>query len=101
MDRFKRKYGAPDEWKGDSFGIKHIWKWTFKNSEGKRVNMILQHNAADPNESIGNVVKLSYPELDELERLCFNRMCETVTTPEEKERKRQLAETGWDYLIPQ
>lgn len=100
LKRFKNKFGAPSEWKGDSFGIKHIWKWKFKDAEGKAVNLILQHNLDDQNDTIGNTVKLSYPELDELERLCFNRKCEEITDPEMKKRKERLKETSWDYLIP-
>ena len=29
MKKFKKKYGPPSEWEGDSFGINHIWKWKF------------------------------------------------------------------------
>lgn len=100
MTRFKKKFGVPTEWNGDSFGINHIWKWKFKDSEGKSVNLILQHNLGDQNQNMGNMVKLSYPELDELERLCFNRKCEEVENLEEKMRKERLKETSWDFLIP-
>jgi len=100
MKRFKKKFGAPTEWKGDSFGIKHIWKWKFRDEKGESVNLILMHNLKDHNDNIGNQVKLSYPERVELERLCFNRMCETATTPEEKKLKESRMETNWDYLIP-
>lgn len=100
MKKFKKKYGAPSEWKGDSFGIKHVWKWRFKDSEGRSVSMALQHNLQDPNNSIGNELKLSYPEKVEAERLCFNRKCDEITDPEQKKRKEQRMETGWDYLIP-
>ncbi len=101
LKRYKKKFGSPKEWKGDSFGIKHVWKWKFKDDQGRIVNLILQHNLQDPNENIGNVVKLSYPELEEIERLCFNRKCEEITSPEHKKRRDQLKKTGWDYLIPQ
>lgn len=98
--RYKKKYGAPIEWKGDSFGIRHVWKWRFKDKDDNMVSLVLQHNLQDPNENIGNIVKLSYPELMETERLCFNRKCEEISSPEEKKRREQLKETSWDLLIP-
>lgn len=101
LKRYKKKFGSPTEWKGDSFGIKHVWKWKLKDEEGNTVNLILQHNHMDPNENVGNVVKLYYPELEELERLCFNRKCEEVSNPEQKRIKEELKETNWSYLIPQ
>lgn len=100
LKRYKKKFGAPHEWKGDSFGIKHIWKWKFKDENNQTVNLILQHNLKDQNDTIGNVVKLSLPELDELERLCFIRQCELADTPEEKELKEKRKKTSWDFLIP-
>lgn len=101
MKRYKNKYGAPNEWKGDSFGIKHIWKWYFVDAEGRKVNMILQHNLQDTSQSLGNQVKLYYPEMIEKEHLCFLKQCEEISSPEHKKRKEQLKETSWDYLIPQ
>lgn len=100
LKRFKKKFGAPNEWKGDSFGIKHIWKWSFKDKEGNRVSLLLQHNLQDQNETIGNQVKLSYPEMIESERLCFNRYCEEIRNTEEKKQKELLKKTGWEYFIP-
>ncbi len=100
LKRFKKKFGAPLEWKGDSFGIRHVWKWKFEDDTGKIVNLILQHNLQDPSQNIGNVVKLSYPELEEIERLCFNRKCEEITGPDHQKRRDELKKTGWDFLIP-
>lgn len=100
LKRYKKEYGPPTEWDGDSFGIKHIWKWRFIDEDGRRVNMLLQHNLHDANQSIGNQVKISYPELMEQENLCFIRMCQDISDPEEKKRKEALQETGWEYLIP-
>lgn len=101
LKRYKKKYGPPTEWDGDSFGIKHIWKWRFTDETGRRVNMLLQHNLQDANQNIGNQVKISYPEMMEQEHLCFLRQCREIANPEEKKRKEMLKETGWEYLIPQ
>lgn len=100
LKKFKNKFGSPTEWKGDSFGIKHVWKWKFKDTEGNFVNLILQHNLQDHNENIGNMVKLSYPEMVEQERLCFIRYCEESRNSEHQKEKEALKETSWDFLIP-
>ena len=101
MEKFKRKYGPPSEWEGDSFGINHIWKWKFIDEEGRKVNMILHHNLQDRSENIGNQVKLYYPELMEQEHLCFLRQCKHIADPEEQKHKEELMKSGWEYLIPQ
>lgn len=101
LSRFKNEYGPPHLWEGDSFGIKHIWKWQFTDKEGQRVNMILQHNTHDSNASLGNQVKIYYPEKIEEEHLCFLRMCEEIDDPQQKQRKDELKKSGWEYLIPQ
>ncbi len=101
LKKYKKKFGPPTEWKGDSFGIKHIWKWKFKDKNNNIVNMILQHNLQDHNENIGNMVKLAYPEMEDHERLCFNRYCEENRKSQLKEQSKEaLKETSWDLLIP-
>ena len=37
LDEYKKSFGPPDEWKGDSFGILHVWKWNFTDSENRRI----------------------------------------------------------------
>ncbi len=101
LKKYKNKFGSPTEWKGDSFGIKHVWKWKFTDEDGRIVNLILKHNLRDPNQNIGNLVSMSYPELEEIERLCFNRKCEEITSPEHQKRRDELKKTGWNFLIPQ
>lgn len=100
LKRFKQKYGKPNEWKGDAFGVLYVWKWQFFNSDNERVTLILQHNLQNHNETIGNQVKLSYSERLEEERLCFIEYCETSTSAEEQERIKQRMKPDWDHMIP-
>ena len=100
LKRFKQKYGKPNEWKGDAFGVLYVWKWQFFNSDNERVTLILQHNLQNHNETIGNQVKLSYPERLEEERLCFIEYCETSKSAEEQERIKQRMKPDWDHMIP-
>ncbi len=98
--KFKLKFGEPTEWKGDSFGIRHIWKWKFKDKKGDIINLLLKHNLKDPDDDIGNVVKLAYPEREELERLCFNQKCEESRNPKHKKSQKTSAKTDWTFLLP-
>ncbi len=101
LSRFKKKYGPPTEWDGDSFGINHIWKWKFVDEQGRQVRMTLHHNLQDTDQNIGNQVKISYPEMMEQEHLCFLKQCQEITDPEQKKRKEELKKSSWEDLIPQ
>lgn len=100
LKEFKQRYGAPDEWKGDSFGILHIWKWYFTDDEDRQISLLLQHNLRNPNESIGNVVKLTNSTMMDEERVCFNEMCEEEQGKVDKSRLEERKKPDWNYLIP-
>ena len=100
LREYKKKFGKPTEWKGDAFGILYVWKWSFIDPDGRRVSLTLQHNKQDPNETIGNQVKMSFPEREEEERLCFIEYCEDTKTPEEKARIEERMKPDWDFMIP-
>lgn len=100
LKEFKKKFGPPDEWKGDSFGILHIWKWHFIDNENNAVTLNLQHNLRNPNENIGNMVKLSYPDMIQEEQKCFIEMCAEIKDDDDKERREEIKKPDWHYLIP-
>lgn len=101
LKKFRKKYGEPDIWSGDSFGVKRIWKWHFVDKDNNRVNLKLQHNSKDSNETIGNMVKLSYPDKIENERRCFMEMCENLKKDIAPTRLEELKKSDWSHLIPQ
>ncbi len=98
---FREKFGDPDAWTGDSFGVMHVWKWRFIDNEQNRVSLSLQYNGKNSNETIGNVVKLAYPEKMEEERLCFIDMCEEDRSNTDARRREELKQSDWSHLIPQ
>jgi hypothetical protein len=100
LSEYKKRFGAPDEWKGDSFGILHIWKWHFVDKDKRNVSLLLQHNLRNPNEAIGNVVKLSYQDMIEEERICFNQMCEDQKSEQDKARIEEIKKPDWQFLVP-
>lgn len=100
LKEFRKKFGEPDSWDGDSFGVMHIWKWFFTDKKQNRVSLALQYNGKKSSETIGNMVKLSYPGKIEDERLCFNDMCEESNEKIDKERIEERKKTDWSYLVP-
>lgn len=96
LKRYKEKFGAKPKFSGDQFGNVKSWKWSFTDDLGRRVTLQLQHNLKDDEESIGNMVKMSMPDMMDDERLCFNERHEKDnTTGKEKSEK-----TDWEHLIP-
>ena len=92
LSRYREKFGTKPKFSGDQFGNVRAWKWSFTDDQGRRVNLELQHNLRDDEESIGNMVKLSLPDLMNDERRCFNELHD----PEEE----VTGEADWEDLIP-
>lgn len=101
LKKYRKKFGPPDSWQGDSFGVKYVWKWFFIDENQDRVSLALQFNSKDSNETIGNMVKLSYPGKIEEERLCFVEMCDDSKVKGDKELTKQPKKADWSFLIPQ
>ena len=59
LKQFKKSFGEPDEYRGDAFKIVIAWKWSFVDEENHKISLILQHNAMDEDEKIGNAVKIT------------------------------------------
>ena len=100
LKEFREKFGQPDEWNGDSFGVMHGWKWQFTDKEGNQVSLALQYNGKNSNETIGNMVRLSYPEKIEEERLCFVDMCQNSKEKIDAKGREELKKFDWSHLIP-
>ena len=100
LDKFREKFGAPNSWAGDSFGVMLIWKWQFVDSDGNKISLSLQHNSKNIDETIGNMVKLSFPEKIIEERRCFVDMCKQHQQGTDEARREELKKTDWSFLIP-
>jgi hypothetical protein len=100
LAKYREKYGEPDSWNGDSFGLLHVWKWHFIDKDKNRISLNLQYNAKDPDETIGNTVKLSYPDRINEERACFMQMCDQAYEKADPKRKEELKKSDWSHLIP-
>ncbi len=96
LKRYREKFGAKPKFSGDQFGNVKSWKWFFTDEQGRKVTLQLQHNLKDEEESIGNMVKLSMPDLMDDERRCFNERHDKDTDAGQKKSE----ENNWENLIP-
>jgi hypothetical protein len=100
LKKFRKSFGEPDAWTGDSFGVLHVWKWQFIDKEQNRVSLSLQYNGKNSNETIGNMVKLSYPGKIAEERLCFVEVCENMKEKTDASQREELNKSDWTHLVP-
>jgi hypothetical protein len=97
LKQFKKRFGEPDEWRGDPFHVVIGWKWSFTDGANK-VSLILQHNTMDAEEKLGNVVKLTLTSAIKAEHDCYKaKQKAAVKTPLPRQKPTPL---DWDQLIP-
>lgn len=100
LKRYRKDFGKPDRWTGDSFGVMRVWKWQFIDEEQNRISLALQYNGKNSDETLGNMVKLSYPDKIEAERLCFIDVCAHSKEKIDPKRREELNKFDWSHLVP-
>ena len=103
LEKFIKKFGEPDEWRGDPFHVIIAWKWSFKNERGDSISLILQHSR-DEEYKWGNSVKLTNTTLMEEERLCYEKKNKDQGGSEESKsasKRRKLSEKDYQRFIPE
>jgi hypothetical protein len=100
LDRYKKRFGKPDQWRGDPFHVLVAWKWSFKDREGNLISLILQHNIEDTTKKIGNAVKLTMLNFEEEEIRCFEKKESKIRVPELEQDRKAKVEQNWDFFIP-
>lgn len=98
LKRYKNEFGAKPKFSGDQFGNVKSWRWSFTDENGERVTLVLQHNLKDSDESIGNMLKLSLPDLMNEERLCFNERHQSKNS--NTSSRSESGKLDWQKLIP-
>ena len=96
LNKYRESFGEKPKFTGGAFGNVKSWKWSFTNDQDQRVTLVLQHNLKDSDESMGNMLKLSLPDLMNEERICFNK-----THPQKSGSDAPASEADWSKLIPQ
>jgi hypothetical protein len=94
LERLRKRYGKPTEWRGDPFHAHLAWKWAFADDKGNDISMILEHNVRDPDESSGNTIKLTLWNLVQREKACYKS-----NNPKNKKTKSEN-NPGWELLMP-
>ena len=99
---FRKNFGKPNSFAGDSFGVLRVWKWHFRDKNNTAISLSLQHNSKNTNETIGSIVKLSMPERIIEERRCFVEMCDDMNRQRiDQHATPSPSEPNWNDLIPQ
>ena len=102
LKQFKKRFGEPDEYRGDAFKIVIAWKWSFVDEENHKISLILQHNAMDEDEKIGNAVKITDTTLMEEDLDCYRRK-QLDSRDRLRQRKWETVDpgdTGWERFLP-
>jgi len=102
LKRYKKRFGDPDEYRGDSFGIVKAWKWSFVDKQNQRISLTLQHNSMDTEEKKGNAVKITNTTLIEEDGLCYKRkqLDHRAILRQRKWKAVNPELTGWDLFLP-
>jgi len=100
--RIDARYGKCDEYRGDPFHIVVGWKWSFIDSDGHKISLILQHNSRDEDEKMGNSIKLTMSDLLESEWKCYQERERMGQTSHEGDPSNPtpLEQLGWDLFVP-
>lgn len=95
LERYSKKLGRPEKWRGNPFQTILSWKWSFRDNNGQKVNLELTHSN-DEEYKVGNFVKLTSRSLWEEEDACYKKTLEpseengSTPTPPDKLDYRQL-----------
>ncbi len=102
LKRISKKFGEPDDYRGDPFHIVLSWKWSFVDKKNDRITLILQHNSMDTEEKLGNSIKLTNRSMMEEDLRCYK---ETALDHRHKMRFREWKVmtqglSGCDLYVP-
>jgi hypothetical protein len=96
LNNCKKKFGAPNEYKGDSFQVFIAWKWIFFDENNNRITLKIQHNTRDEEQRLGNVIKMTMTNLVDEERACWRKKYK----PESKGPGSSKEAPDWSTLLP-
>jgi len=96
LKSYKEKFGKPEEFVGDAFGIIMAWKWRFTDKDNNNITLVLQHNLKNLDENVGNMVKLSMPDRIEEERECFNKSFKN----KKMDYPDAMLSRDWENMLP-
>jgi hypothetical protein len=102
LERFKQRFGEPNEWRGDPFHVIIAWKWSFRDQEDNKISLILQHSR-DEEYKWGNSVKLTNTTLVEKERSCYEKkhLGQENSSTSNKDHKVKPKDFDFQRFVPE
>lgn len=94
----KKRYGEPQQWRGNPFGTLRIWKWSLRDKTLGDISLILQHySGEDDTFTKGNSIRIAASDILDQERDCWREK-----NPEKKIQApaAPAPQHGIDYYLP-
>ena len=86
LEALKKKYGDPDEWRGNPFGTLRTWKWSMPSEAGDDISLILMYYQGDDGAyTKGNSIRINAWNRIVAEEECFKAKGGDKQTKEDKE----------------
>ncbi len=98
LERMEKRFGDPDDWRGDPFQTVLAWKWSFKDNRNNTVSLILQHNSKDTEQKLGNSIKLTLTSQIQQEQKCQQQKESNI---KEKAPPAISGPIDWRLLLPE
>ncbi|WP_432737716.1 hypothetical protein [Maridesulfovibrio sp. FT414] len=93
--KFEKRFGRPNDWRGNPFGTLKVWKWSLNDEKGN-ISLILQHFSGDDDSiSSGNSIRLSRPSWIAEEEECWDH-----TNPEKERTPIPAKMKGMNWFLP-
>ena len=102
LAQFKKRFGEPDEWRGDPFHVIIAWKWSFTDKDNNKISLTLQHSR-DEDYKWGNSVKFTNNTLLEQERTCYEKKHQEKSDSQKgksSSKRKKLKEEDYQRFIP-
>jgi hypothetical protein len=103
LDQYKKRFGEPDEWRGDPFHVIIAWKWSFTDEDNNKISLTLQYSR-DEEYKWGNSVKLTNTTLMEQERSCYDKKHPGNSTGQKGKtsaKRRKLKAEDYQRFVPE
>lgn len=93
--KMEKRFGKPNDWRGNPFGTLLVWKWSIKDPSGN-ISLIMQHFSGDDDAiTKGNTIRLSRPSWIKDEKDCWNK-----THPDLDEKPIPAKMEGMKWFMP-
>ncbi len=101
LDRFTKRFGDPDEYRGDPFQTFLAWKWRFRDAKGERVGLVLEHYTGQDDEYPHcTTVKLTLNSQIDRERACYLKKHPKLKREHRKNRAAAGKITDIERFVP-